>query len=163
MRILILESSINNREVLNSNNFKIWFKNSQIVDKMGEPLLVYHGTKEDFKDFNEEMMGRNFSFRFGRGFYFTESKAVAEDFGQIKKAYLSIKNPLEVNSVPQYRGIIEKEKSRIGINRVERDRLLIKDNTDILMGMGYDGVIYWHNNKMAEIVVFKVNQIKTIE
>ena len=32
--------------------FKNWFKGSKVVDENGDPMIVYHNTKADFKKFN---------------------------------------------------------------------------------------------------------------
>ena len=159
---------------INSPEFKAWFGNSKIIDKNGNPLIVYHGTKDKFDGFEKDYMGKNFSFRFGKGFYFTEIKENTTYYGNnLLSAYLSIKNPLIVSSDKEYKDAIEKGKEKIisdikqkeGLKTdvVARDRLLSKENNQILSEMGYDGVIYYYNGKMNEIVVFKTNQIKKIK
>lgn len=42
------------KESIEDSNFKNWFKNSKVVDKQGNPLIVYHGSKsEDFEEFSK--------------------------------------------------------------------------------------------------------------
>lgn len=53
------------------NNFKKWFKNSQVVDKSGNPLILHHGSRSN--DFNE------FSITKDIGFHFSVSKNIAKD------------------------------------------------------------------------------------
>lgn len=67
-----------------------WFDGSQVIDKEGNPLIVFHGTNEDFSEFNG----------FDKFNYFAEDKAYADRFrnedGHTKEVYLSIKNPLDL-------------------------------------------------------------------
>lgn len=48
-------------EYVRSNEFKNWFgdwentnNSSKIIDENGEPMLVFHGTKVKFNDFDED-------------------------------------------------------------------------------------------------------------
>jgi len=78
-------------EVQKSESFKKWFKGSKVKDKNGKPLVVYHGTTQDFDEFK----GTNF---------FTVNPDVASTFsgfdddqyldgGKVYPVYLSLKNP----------------------------------------------------------------------
>ncbi len=91
-----------------SDAFKNWFGDSKVVDKNGEPLVVYHGTEQTFDAFDPEMVGANFG-QDERGFFFTDSKSMAESYarntsygmprgdnGAVFDVYLSLKNPLVV-------------------------------------------------------------------
>lgn len=40
-----------------SDAFKRWFKDSQVVDNNGKPLVVYHGTSRSFDTFLKDMLG----------------------------------------------------------------------------------------------------------
>jgi hypothetical protein len=70
-----------------TNNFKKWFgdwendpKNaSKVVDKNGEPLVVYHGSKtSDIKEFNRRESERISSGLKENGIYFTSNKKLAD-------------------------------------------------------------------------------------
>lgn len=93
-------------EGIESPAFKRWFGDSKVVDESGEPLVVYHGTSEQFEAFDPEMVGAQFG-QDNRGFFFTDRSAEAEGYarnnavgmprasrGHVVDAYLSIKNPL---------------------------------------------------------------------
>ncbi len=74
-------------------NFKKWFKNSKVVDAKGKPLVVYHGTGEDFHTFDRERS-------IGGQYWFTSNKKGIEDGevgaqgkGVIMEVYLSLQNP----------------------------------------------------------------------
>lgn len=41
-------------------NFWRWFENSKVVDDQGRPLVVFHGTKDDFTEFNKSAEGIHF-------------------------------------------------------------------------------------------------------
>ena len=152
--------------------FKKWFGDSKVVDKDGKPLVVYHGTTADFKEFKRGKIGENYGQRFSDGFYFTENAELSEGYSKklenshkqgssIKPVYLSLKNPLEINSPIEYKSILEKIKEKFGKNIVERDRLRGKSDSEILGMDGYDGVIYKNKGEMEEIVAFSPTQIKS--
>ena len=123
--------------------FKKWFGNSKVVDENGEPLVVYHGTKANFTEFERSRGGE-----FGSGMYFSENIDSAKMFGSFQKGdseivtmpvYLSLKNPLITSdrNVPRGAGI----------------KSLIKK--------GYDGVIGTTPNGQKQYVAFKPEQIKS--
>ena len=58
------------------SNFKKWFKGSKVVDKEGNPIIVYHATTHEFFEFTKER--GNVENHFGIGYYFTDSKTDAE-------------------------------------------------------------------------------------
>lgn len=84
--------------------FKEWFGDwltedktevSKVVDENGEPLIVYHGTVNEFDAFSREFRGTTDPGDWGLGFYFSPRKDVSEMYGNvIKPVYLSIKNPV---------------------------------------------------------------------
>ena len=78
---------------------------SRVVDENGEPLVVYHGTRNEFTAFDRDRIGERGSVR-GPGFYFTSEYGQAYRFangmfsrpgdggsGNIMPVFLSIKNP----------------------------------------------------------------------
>jgi hypothetical protein len=84
-----------------TNKFKNWFGKSKVVDKNGNPLVMYHGTKEDIED-GVFRMERGM---IGKGAYFTADPNEANEFAtnatwnikpNIVPAYISIKNPYYV-------------------------------------------------------------------
>jgi len=89
--------------------FKRWFDDSKVVDKNGEPLVVYHGTKGDFSTFDIGRIGSamgNTGF-LGAGFYFTNNdmmagsyargRANASEGSNVMPVYLSLQNPLDIS------------------------------------------------------------------
>ena len=70
---------------------------SKVVDKNGEPRVMYHGTSKQFSEFSDDEASGG---ALGQGFYFAEDKGRAEDFGsEPMSAYLRAKNPLILSSL----------------------------------------------------------------
>ena len=74
--------------------FKSWFgdwenspeNSSKVVDENGEPLVVYHGSNENFFEFKNRLFGY-------RGFYFTDKKSVARSYGSnVRQFFLNSKD-----------------------------------------------------------------------
>lgn len=113
-------------------NFYKWFGDSKVVDEQGRPLVVYHGTNAEFDTFDENLIGKwDYGF-YGKGFYFTDAKHVAEDYAKsgafddggtatVMPVYLNLQNPFFMD----YR-------NDNGISDEKHNRLVEQ---------GYDGVI----------------------
>ncbi len=43
--------------IINNPNFKKWFGHSQVIDKNGFPMILFHGTKSPSKKFSKKRMG----------------------------------------------------------------------------------------------------------
>jgi len=79
-----------------SKYFKEWFKDSKVVDGNGKPLVVYHGTPNEFFDVFDT--GRINETAEGQGLYFTDKKSIAKGYGEggyLFEVYLSIEKPLD--------------------------------------------------------------------
>lgn len=63
-----------------SPEFRRWFQGSRVVDAGGQPLVVYHGTRRQFSQF--EPMHPRGAIGSPGGIYFTSSRSVAEEFAQ---------------------------------------------------------------------------------
>lgn len=88
-----------------SENFKKWFGDSKVVDKNGDPLVVYHATDSEFNVFDRSKLG---DFTSGNtdwqpavrsaqiGFWFSDHDLAATVFTdpeKTKAVYLSIQKP----------------------------------------------------------------------
>jgi hypothetical protein len=90
--------------------FKKWFgdwekdpeNSSKVVDENGEPLVVYHGSENNFYQFDENKIGSNSPLKDKKGFFFTSNKEEAKEYGNIINVFLSIKNPLIDNTQDKY-------------------------------------------------------------
>ena len=76
-----------NEKGTDSPYFKKWFDKSKVVDENGEPLVVYHGTSDQFTAFDADRYQSINKGDFGEGFYFTPKKGQAKLYSQdaIKK------------------------------------------------------------------------------
>lgn len=171
-------------------NFRRWFGGSKVVDEYGEPVIVYHGTADDFNAFSDTKIGKGDPGFLGRGFYFADNPYVAETYSRLRpgpqerviEAYLSLQNPFDWGAKGLgVRGFVQGEERlpeaihdeiarRTGITgRVpfedrpyaERDAALAV--RELLESMGHDSVIATDDfsNKPIEYVAFKPTQIKS--
>jgi len=82
-----------------SSYFKKWFGDSKVVDEDGKPLVVYHGSEENFNIFDREKLGaKSMDIMSYLGFHFTPNKEMAERLlvradADIMPVYLNIQNP----------------------------------------------------------------------
>ncbi len=83
-------------EVLVNDNFIEWFNGSKVIDELGNPKIVYHGTNRSFNVFDSKEIGQgtgNFG-HYGYGFYFSDDIREAKGYGKIVlECYLNIKKP----------------------------------------------------------------------
>src|SRR3989344_2575090 len=85
--------------------FAQWFGASKVVSHDGEPLVVYHGTGDDFSEFDPTKIGsRHVDVEVGAAFYFSSDMATANwyanDSGSqrgyganVMPVYLALQNP----------------------------------------------------------------------
>lgn len=90
-------------KLFDNPKFKAWFKGSKVVDDMGDPLPVYHGTNADIQEFNHAFNASSSgNSQYGAGFYFTTNPKVASSYADdrkdnpvVYKVFLNIKKPIE--------------------------------------------------------------------
>jgi N12 class adenine-specific DNA methylase len=86
---------------VNSPSFKRWFGGSKVVDAQGKPLVVYHGTDNDFSEFDSKENdlrwdGKDIQFK---TFYFSSAEETAGSYGsKTMPVYLMMKNPKTINA-----------------------------------------------------------------
>lgn len=124
--------------------FKKWFGDSKVVDVDGNPLVVYHGTDQDFSEFKKGVIDP-IGFKDGQGHYFTRQPEYAGDYGaMVMPVYLSMQNPY-MAPLGQYEHTYITPERRA---ELERD--------------GYDGMIFEGNGKQdSEYIIFNEKQIKS--
>lgn len=157
-----------------SPEFKAWFGDwendpenaSKVVNKKGEPLVVYHGTLADnLTRFDPEMIGSRYSYD-EKGFFFTSHENIANDYassefdkdrkGKIIPVYLNLRKPL----------IVDKDwclKNGLGNPLKDMDAIEFWDNYQSLMideSERNDGIII-DDGQTQMYVAFKPNQIKS--
>ena len=80
--------------------FKNWFGDSKVVDENNEPLVVYHGTGEDFSEFNTSG-GKGKTF--GTGAFFSSNPATAATYAtgtskNVMPVYLALRTPAVIDA-----------------------------------------------------------------
>jgi hypothetical protein len=83
--------------------FRRWFGRSQVVDKKGKPLVVYHGTKNEFTAFRPRSKSIN-TMLFGSqvevertGIFLTDNPEFAKLYGpRVLPLYASMQRPIEL-------------------------------------------------------------------
>ena len=170
------------KDFLNEQNedFFNWFGNSKVIDKDGNPLIVYHGSNSKFDSFRT---GEN------RYVFFTTDINLADKYAIhrskktdsekfIYNVYLKIENPLIVDAnfeswdYISTRGIENCKESikdllKRGINTITTERtpqIAIKYGFDgVIIKNVYDGVGYGKDGNLSNVyVVLNSNQIKII-
>ena len=141
-------------KLVRTKAFKDWFGDwendpanaSKVVDDNGEPLLVFHGSSDDFNVFEirDRKIGRRQTST--RGFYFTKNKWVASQYagsdGFVKSYFIKILN-------------YPTKKDKIVLKYDNIDDYLF-DYGKTIEKFGYDGAI--DNN--GDFIVWSSNQIK---
>ena len=154
-------------------NFWKWFGDSKVVDDMGRPLVVYHGTAYSFDEFDPGMAGATYGAD-DEGIFFTtdteEADVVSIDArnddnedqsgSNVMPVFLSIKNPLTVSfeefswqswEIPSATNTYDSHKERI----LSRFRDGDDDWND------YDGIVITGKDKHKTFVAFNPTQIKS--
>lgn len=119
-----------------SPQFRLWFGASKVVDKDGNPLIVYHGTASEFWIFDQGVDEATGHATSPLGFYFTPNKAQAQRYAEnasegrpaderIVDAYLSIRNPYAM-TVDEAQAIDSQDEARKLRAKLEKE--------------GYDGI-----------------------
>ena len=163
----------------NTPAFKAWFGGSKVVDKNGDPLVVYHGTSAEFTVFKPWQ-------HFG-----TKEQAqyrlnmVAAGGGKILAAYLRIEKPLlledvgdfdssgEVSAAIEYRipklsglhdaviSVVDSSPPHFSSEEAEGNGFALIETE--LRDRGYDGIKYDNAEEGAgySYIAFSPNQIKS--
>jgi hypothetical protein len=63
--------------------FRNWFGDSKVVDDSGAPLVVYHGTNQDFTSFDASRNGQNTRAASSIAFFFTEQPTEANEYADM--------------------------------------------------------------------------------
>ena len=167
IRNILMEATVfEDRPNINDKFWK-WFGDSKIVDDHGNPMPVYHGSKNTFTSFNLGKAGNNNDTgMWGTGFYFSPDKNISLAYGNnLYRVYLSIQNPLIVkgnSSLPK-----EFRLSPTTPTHGEAGKRYSDDMRKRLLSAGYDGVMHYESsnggfNKLGQIVAFYPTQIKSV-
>lgn len=144
-----------------SKYFKKWFGDSKVVDKEGEPLVVYHGTTANNIEIFEPHNAST-DFDYPNAIYFSDSINIAKTYGDTyhkepMHVYLKMENPLEINAKGQtYNDFYDELKRELNYAVTNYDGLIVKNIRDD-----------WAQNDGGEIattyIVFNPEQIKSVD
>jgi hypothetical protein len=146
--------------------FPQWFGDSKVVDAAGEPLVVFHGTRNTFTTFDENAIA-HFGFHFG-------TKTQAQKFGKTLMAlYLAIKNPIRLPDLGMwgFENLARNLDSRgLGIiDGADYERAWASNDQNaelrkILLEKGYDGIVYRNEVEGAgdSFIALRADQIRHI-
>lgn len=110
-------------------NFWNWFGDSKVVDEDGRPLVVYHGTEDEFDTFDIEKSNNGV---YGKGFYFAYDERIPKGHGDIvMPAYLKIENPFMASGRTTVKEIRDNLKSEKYDGFLSSDEVYVKKNTQI--------------------------------
>jgi len=136
---ILLEKFDIEKSNLNDNFYK-WFGNSKVVNNNGNPLICYHGTGADVKEFFKDKLGSRESY-----FFFTSNKNHAKEYGNyLISVYLKSERFIELDE--NYRDSNN--------NQYDTDSEDFRNK--------YNGFVVEKNTEWNEYVVFNPNQIKSI-
>lgn len=142
-----------------SPEFKAWFGESKVVGRNGEPMVVYHGTQQDFDTFREGSgkFGMHFGSKEQANFFSWVPEGVGNLFsGRNMPVYLSIQNPVRLKDQGDWspETIVEdlQERGLVSDDAAAQVAAWVKNpsgpidpyeviKTD-LARQGYDGVVY---------------------
>lgn len=109
--------------------------------KRGRVKAFYHGTKKSFTVFDKEKLSDTL------GFFFTEEKAEAQDYGEAYRFYLKIENPIDIWSDEYFM-----------FSQIKSDAEKVK----ALQEAGYDGIESFSHG-ILWMIAFEPNQIKSAD
>lgn len=138
--------------------FKRWFGDSKVVDENGQPLVVYHGTTEDFASFDS--FGRSLGAHFGTRGQAEDRLAFSADqtgaryfFGeydpgaQIMPVYISVRNPLRLEeneggdwSPPAVKAMLVEKFP--GSEKQLQNLRTLQQLRGFMEAQGFDGIVY---------------------
>ena len=100
-----LNNNINeSKEPKLNDNFWKWFGNSKVVDENGNPMVCYHGTPQEFNEFDKSKRGiHSKGPGAGVGFWFSTSPEYFNYYKNHMEVYLSIQNPKIFKTKPYTR------------------------------------------------------------
>ncbi len=159
------ETNLNEKQWVDvrTKQFKEWFGDwendaenaSKVVDKNGEPMVVYHGTNTIFTEFKRsESKGTHGESDQLEGIYFADNIEAAEwftDTGNIVPAFLNIKNPYQSERVKTLKEEQNSDSAKGVSQKIEKQ--------------GFDGILldvgFVARGEQKLYLAFNPNQIKS--
>jgi len=157
-----------NKDITQTPQFKSWFGDSKVVDKRGNPLIVYHGTNSHFKIFNNFIYATadpKYAQLFAK---YDEDATPSNRFGEcanVMPLYMSIKNPIDLTNLGMNCGNQEfkSELAKYNIDTSDwhpKEDFLLPVYRHVwnlkkwyigeLIHKGYDGIILWEDCETSD-------------
>jgi hypothetical protein len=76
------EAVLEKAPAITTKPFKNWFGDSKVTDEAGKPMVVYHGTANDFDEFKTGFKGASENETSKIGFWFTDNPDTAASFAE---------------------------------------------------------------------------------
>lgn len=124
-----------------------YFKHSKVRDRNGNLKVMYHGTDAKFTVFDRAVLSDKL------GFFFTEDRTEASDYGDQMECYLNIEHPFDMfgeTSIEDYLG---------GEPKYVNGEFNYEAAVNGLIKAGYDGV-YSYSHGTEWYIAFSSEQIK---
>ena len=147
--------------------FKNWFRKSKMVNKDGTPMVLYHGTTDNIRQFDFEHPNRLDTGYLGTGIYLSVKKFLAQNYANIKKSRLK-KNTEDKKILELYVRLenpkIVNVNSDVKSQNKDGGRAAADAYKDKLISEGHDGVILVNDSdEIIEVAVFDSNAVKSVD
>lgn len=129
-----------------AENFRAWFRNSQVRTDGGAPMVMYHATTTDFDVFKTNSQDIDFGAHFGTLEQAHVHSHRMEDV-RFVPVYLSIQNPLRLidDEASFALELIHGQLRRHGIRTRSYTHL---GTQRAIMAAGYDGIVYLNRHEI---------------
>jgi hypothetical protein len=153
--------------------FMAWFSGSKIVDPSGAPLVVYHGTGDEFAVFCPSEAAF-----YGRGIYLTDDPLAASEYADeapagapsVLPVFVLAQNPyvfksgyaiVEPTAVSLIKKVLRGDSKKRALTTFNKQGRLTDELEIELTSRGHDGLIVRVPDEPDEIIVFSPEQIKS--
>jgi len=165
---------------LNTPAFKNWFGDSKVVDDKGQPLVMYHGTRHQFEQFDPNI-GYQGAMFFSPKREFAENYMGGLDVREPIAVYISAKNPFDFDN-PKHREMVielaidktpiyknspdQKEMRRVldeALTNNDANWATVEDKAfqDAIKQLGFDS-FYVRESGVKNLAVYDPTQIKSV-
>lgn len=154
--------------------------NSNIVENSTK-IKGYHGTDENFDNFDLKYFGKHDQGDFGKAVYFSDNENTASKYGKnVKQQDIELNNPYIINTEEDYKQLWSQLAKETDISKLDKtelkllkdpytsqeeknfmlyDKLNSEEKANAIQKLGYDGVI---DNTYGQIAVFSTDKINNI-
>ena len=141
----------------------------------------YHGTDENFDNFDLKYFGKHDQGDFGKAVYFSDNENTASKYGKnVKQQDIELNNPYIINTEEDYKQLWSQLAKETDISKLDKtelkllkdpytsqeeknfmlyDKLNSEEKANAIQKLGYDGVI---DNTYGQIAVFSTDKINNI-